>query len=234
MAGFSQTGWAINNLIDIDASARIYEFSLYNAIPNNPSSLRLIGNFIRVRTGPLTQFRIDYDEPNQSATAAAYNNIFVKTGPGIARFNMGTGSGAGIPSVIGNAFFGFNLTGSFAQYISAARNMVLTTEPAFGVAPPCDSPLLFAADPLALGIDLAIDYTSATARRSTIGPIEAGPCADSDGDGRFTTEDLYLWHRIPTDINGDGHINTADAELIERAIRWGESFAKGLAQGRAK
>jgi len=234
MAGYWQGGWAINNIIDIDASARQWQFAMFNAPENSPSSVKLIGNFIRVRTGTTTEFRIDYDEPNQSATAAAYNNIFVKTGPGIARFNMGTGSGAGIPSVIGNAFFGFNLTGSFAQYISAARNMVLTTEPAFGVAPPCDSPLLFAADPLALGINLAIDYTSATTRRSTIGPIEAGPCADPDGDGRFTTEDLYLWHRIPTDINGDGQINTADAELIERAIRWGESFAKGLTQGRVK
>ena len=234
MAGFQQVGWAINNLIDIDASARIYEFSLYNAIPNNPSNLRLIGNFIRVHTGPMTQFRFDYDEPNQSAAAAAYNNIFVKTGPGIAYLNMGTGSGPGMPTVIGNAFFGFDFTGGFAQYTSGCRNVVLTIEPAFGIAPSCNSQLLFAADPLPLGIDPGIDYTTATKRRSTIGPIESDLCVDLDGDGRITAEDLYLWQRRPSDVNGDGQIDSADADLIERGIRWAESFVMGLAQNRVK
>ena len=233
MAGYPQVGWAINNILDIDASSRQWQFAMYNGPEGSSSSLKLIGNFIRVRTGPNTNFRIDYWVPNRSFPATAYNNIFVKTGPGTAHFNIGTGGGgAGNPSAIGNAFFGYDLSGRFAQYVSGARNVVLTTEPAFGTAPPCDSPLLFAADPLPFGIELTTDHTTAMTRRSTIGPIEANACADIDGDGRITPEDLYLWHRTPSDVNSDGQTSTADADLIERGIRWAESFAAGLAQSR--
>jgi hypothetical protein len=234
MAGFPQVGWAINNILDIDASARQYQFAMYNGPEGSSSTLKLIGNFIRVRTGPTTEFRIDYWEPNRSSSAAAYNNIFVKTGPGTARFNIGSGDGISIPSAIGNAFYEFSLTGIYSRYVTGARNIVLATEPAFGMAPSCGSPLLFNADPLPMGIKPSVDHVGTEGVRCTIGPIEASPCADVDGDGRFTAEDLYLWHRTPSDINGDGQINTADAELIERAIRWAESFAIGLAQNRVK
>ncbi len=226
---YHQTGWMINCLVDIDASAYNGQFAMFNESSGRLTTLMLMNNHIRVRTGPNTTFLVDYDTPVLSPAARAMNNIFIKTGPGVARFNYGSG----LDSAVGNAFFGFDLSEATGANVRAARNIVLASEPAFGQAPGCGSPLVFAADPWPVGLVSQVDLNGTVGLRRTIGPLEPiGLCVDMNSDGRVDVEDLYAWERSPNDLNGDGQMDAADRAMIERAIRWGESFAPAWGQGR--
>ncbi len=226
---YNQIGWMINCLVDVDLTGYSGQFGLLNESDGRETTAMLVGNFFRIRTGPAATFVMDYDLPRLSAGGRAMNNIFVNTGTGVARFNYGSG----LDTAVGNAFYGFDLSGETGANVRAARNLLLSSEPVFGAAPGCGSPLVFGADPWPLGMVQQVDLNGTIGLRRTIGPLEPVTlCVDVNSDGRVDIEDLLAWDRLPRDVNGDGVADSRDRELVERAVRWGESFAPAWGQGR--
>lgn len=184
LANWAQRGWLINSIVEIDCSQYRGQFALFNAPANTPSSLRLIGNDIRVTTRPGVFFQLDFDTgAGQSVAGRAANNILVKQGGGEAVVNFGGPPG----SVTCNALVGFTLTRSFDAHVLAAANLVLpAVNFAQGEAPPCDSPLVRAADITPAGIALGVDAGGPVGIRSTIGPVEAVGCFTACGPADVT------------------------------------------------
>jgi len=130
-----QVGWAINNLIDIDATEHPWRFALFNGLPGRPSTLRLIGNTIRVRTGPTTEFAIDYDSPTQAPQGFATDNTFIHVGSGSAIWNFGSSA-----TVSGNSFYGFTPSAESPWLLAGGLNQTAAIPPTFAVRIDAEQP----------------------------------------------------------------------------------------------
>jgi hypothetical protein len=53
--------------------------------------------------------------------------------------------------------------------------------------------------------------------------LPAPPSFDLTGDGRRDAEDLYAWHAMPTDLDGDAEAGVSDREYLQLAVRWMET-----------
>jgi hypothetical protein len=169
LAPWPSGGWVINCTVELDGSEQAYDFAMYNALPNHMSTGQFWHCAFYVTVPGMIEFRLDFDLPSQSGTAALRNSIVSIGGGGSFRPNVGT--------VLANAYEGVGAPGMAGD----PAGILLAQRPAMSARPSCISPLNCAAAPFPGGIVLGYDQTWRIQQRDAVGPIESYRCANCDG-----------------------------------------------------